>query len=170
MDCQCERDFEERKQQASKIRDLTRDDASHEFLTEQPDTNGDEAKYAQLGFPGFASFSKALSHNDNGLVQKESFQSLLSAIQTGTQDAFESVQLGGCGEEARKLANPLNAYSFQLIGNDSNGARMAAAPSFCSRNNGRALLDGTLSGCALRSIFCQFSSYRRLPRPQQPRF
>jgi len=132
--------FEERKQKASEIRNLTRNDAEHEFSTNQPDTNGDEAKYAQLGLPGFASFSKALCHNDNGLVQEQSFQSLLSAIQTGTQpgtqpeiqQAFESVQLGGC---VRKLANPLNAYSFQLIGNDSNGARMAAAPSFCSRNS-----------------------------------
>ena len=37
-------------------------------------------------------------------------------------------------ENERKLVNPLNAYSFQLIGNDSNGARMAPAPKFDSRN------------------------------------
>lgn len=133
-----ERDFDTRRHEVGKIRDLARDNALSEFATGQPPANGDEAKYEALGRPGFASFSKALSHNDNGLVQELSFNSLLSAIQTGTQDAFESVQLGG---GIRKLANPLNAYSFQLIGNDSNGARMAAAPTFSSRNSAVDLVE-----------------------------
>ena len=144
---QPERDFTERLNQAREIRDLTRDDASNAFSTDPPPTNDDEATYKQLGLPGFASFTKALGHQDNGLVQEQSFNSLLTAIQTGTQIAFEGVQLGG---GIRKLANPLNAYSFQLIGNDSHGARMAAAPSFSSRNSAvdlvRAILDGALSG------------------------
>lgn len=125
------KNLKERRDQAKDIRNLTCDDAFDAFSTEQPDINGDEDRFKQLGYPGFASFSKALAHNENGLVQELSFNSLLQAIQTGTQDAFESVQLGG---GVRKLANPLNSYSFQLIGDDSNGARMAAAPTFSSRN------------------------------------
>ncbi|MEO0377816.1 MAG: phosphatidic acid phosphatase, partial [Cyanobacteria bacterium P01_A01_bin.17] len=129
---QPERDFPQRRNDAEQIREFTRKDASVEFSVEQPPVNGDEERFKQLGSPGFASFTKALSHNDNGLVQEQSFNSLLSAIQAGTQEAFESVQLGG---GVRLLANPLNSYSFQLIGNDSNGARMAAAPTFSSRNS-----------------------------------
>ncbi|WP_041661555.1 phosphatase PAP2 family protein [Acaryochloris marina] len=132
------RDFAERLNQANEIRDLTRDDASNDFSTEQPPTNDDEARFKQLGLPGFASFTKALGHQDNGLVQEQSFNSLLTAIQEGTQIAFEGVQLGG---GIRKLANPLNAFSFQLIGNDSHGARMAAAPSFSSRNSAVDLVE-----------------------------
>lgn len=126
------RDDEARRKEASIIRDLTRDDAFDAFVTSPPPTNGDEKRFEQLGFPGFASFTKALAHDpNNGLVKQLSYKSLKAAIQEGTQEAFEKVQLGG-GE--RLLVNPLNAYSFQLIGNDSNGARMAPAPEFASRN------------------------------------
>ncbi len=125
------KDFEQRREEAVGTRKLTIKDAFNAFTTSPPPTNGDEERYKQLGFPGFASFSKALAHNAIGLVEKSSFESLLAAIQKGTQQAFESVQLGG---EERVLVNPLNAYSFQLIGNDSNGARIAPAPKFTSRN------------------------------------
>ncbi|MDJ0726682.1 MAG: phosphatidic acid phosphatase [Prochloraceae cyanobacterium] len=126
-----DRDFEERQERASDIRELISEDAEDSFITSLPPTNGDEQKFRQIGFEGFASFTKALSHNLIGLVEKTSFESLLTAIQKGTQIGFEQVQLGG---GIRKLVNPLNAYSFQLIGDDSNGARMASAPSFASRN------------------------------------
>ena len=126
-----ERNFEERRQQARIIRKSTLRDAFKAFITSQPPTNADEERFNRLGFPGFASFTKALAHNEIGLVKQPSFESLLAAIETGTQQAFEDVELGG---GKRLLVNPLNAYSFQLIGNDSNGARMAAAPKFASRN------------------------------------
>lgn len=126
-----ERNFKQRRQEARVERKLTFRDAFEAFLTSPALTNGDEKRFEQLGFSGFASFTKALSHNEIGLVQPESFESLLTAIETGTQKGFEEVQLGG---EKRPLVNPLNAYSFQLIGDDSNGARMAPAPEFASRN------------------------------------
>ncbi len=126
-----ERNFEQRRREVRIKRKLTLRDAFEAFITSLPPTNGDEERFNRLGFPGFASFTKALAHNEIGLVKQPSFESLLAAIQTGTQQAFEEVELGG-GE--RLLVNPLNAYSFQLIGNDSNGARMAAAPKFASRN------------------------------------
>lgn len=133
-DCQQnlhQRDFESRRTEASTIRDQQRDDAFAAFDRCPPETNNDEQRFQHIGFPGFASFTKALSHNAEGLVNAFSFESLLDAIQAGTQEAFEQVQLGG-GD--RLLVNPLNAYSFQAIGNDSNGARIAAAPAFDSRN------------------------------------
>ena len=136
-------DFRKRRREARRVRNIARDLARDEFIIEPPETNDDEQRFAELGLPGFASFTKALKHDANGLVVDSSFQSLLDALDEGTQEAFESVILGGatatpttnCDEVApRRLVNPLNSYSFQLIGNDSNGARMAAAPAFDSRN------------------------------------
>ena len=132
------REFRSRRQEARTKRKLTLKDAFNDFTISQPSTNGDEEKFEQLGLPGFASFSKALAHNTIGLVEASSFESLLIAIKEATQEGFENVELGG-GE--RLLVNPLNAYSFQLIGNDSNGARMAAAPKFASRNTAIDLVE-----------------------------
>ena len=125
------RDFRQRRQEARIKRKLTLRDAFDAFITSPPPVNGDEERFNNLGFPGFASYTKALAHDKIGLVEPSSFESLLEAIQRGTQQAFEDILLGG---KERLLTNPLNAYSFQLIGNDSNGARMAAAPKFDSRN------------------------------------
>lgn len=126
-----EAQLEARRKKASEIRNLTRDDAFKDFETSSPPINEDEQRFSEIGLPGFASFTKALKHNAKGLVEPFSFDSLLEAVAEGTQERFNQVQLGG-GE--RLLVNPLNAYSYQLIGNDSNGARMAAAPKFASRN------------------------------------
>lgn len=120
-----------RRREASQVRKKTRNDAFDEFEISLPPNNGDEKRFEKHELTGFASFTKALKHNPIGLVEPSSFKSLLKAIEQATQKAFEDVILGG---EVRLLANPLNAYSFQLIGNDSNGARMAPAPKFASRN------------------------------------
>lgn len=136
-------DFRKRRREAKKVRKIARNLARDQFIIDPPETNGDEQRFADLGLPGFGSFTKALKHYENGLVVDSSFQSLLDALDQGTQEAFNNVILGGatatpatnCDEVApRRLVNPLNAYSFQLIGNNSNGSRMAAAPAFDSRN------------------------------------
>ncbi len=134
------RDFQARRQEAKEVREETAQAAFNKFITDDPNTNGDRQRFQNaeitvnnrnVNFFGFGSYTKALKHNDIGLVESQSFQSLLTAIAQGTQGAFEQIILGG-GE--RKQVNPLNAYSFQLIGNDSQGARMAPAPAFGSRN------------------------------------
>lgn len=125
------RDFKARLADAMRLRDQKRDEAVTAFIADPPAINDDENRFACIGFPGFGSFTKALAHNKNGLVDPASLQSLLDALEVGTQAALEQVQLGG---GVRRLVNPLNAFSFQAIGNDSNGSRMAAAPAFASRN------------------------------------
>ena len=144
-----------RRHEARIERKLTLRDAFRAFITSPPPTNGDEERFSNLGFPGFASFTKALAHNTMGLVEPPSLESLLEAIQEGTQQAFENVQLGG-GE--RLLANPLNAYSFQLIGDDSNGARMAAAPKFASRNTAVDMVERYWMALARDVRFDQYAS------------
>ncbi|MGB3202093.1 MAG: hypothetical protein WBA99_14410 [Nodosilinea sp.] len=125
------RDFEARRNDARTLRDQKRDDAFDSFDLNQPAINSDEERCEQIGFAGFASFTKALVHDDKGLVDPASLRTLLDALQIGTQEALEQVQLGG---GKRRLVNPLNALSYQVVGNDSNGARMAAAPAFGSRS------------------------------------
>jgi len=66
------------------------------------ETNGDEGLYADYR----ASFTKALPHNDLGEVDVSAFDTLLGALQTGQNNQFEAVALGG----TRKLANPQGAY------------------------------------------------------------
>ncbi len=135
-----ENDFKARLQKAKEVRDYTAQKACDEFETKEPKTNGDQKHFKNTSIKiggrdvnlfGFGSFTKALQHDENGLVDSPSFQSLLDAIAQGTQEEFEKVILGG---KNRKLVNPLNAYSFQLIGNDSHGSRMDPAPAFNSRN------------------------------------
>lgn len=123
-------DFEARKQKAAHVRNQARNEAKTAFDTTPPLTNGDQEDFEKLGLPGFASFTKALKHDDDGFVTPDALNSFLAAIEEGSQAAFEKIELGG----ERKLVNPLNAYSYQLIGDDSHGARMAPAPKFNSRN------------------------------------
>ncbi|HEY9886894.1 MAG TPA: hypothetical protein V6D02_00735, partial [Candidatus Obscuribacterales bacterium] len=125
------RDFEGRREAARAVRVQQQEAAFDAFDLCPPETNGDEERFDYIGFPGFASFTKALKHDANGFVEADSWRSLLEAIAAGTQEAFEQVQLGG---GVRRLVNPLNAYAFQQIGDDSHGARMAPAPRFDSRS------------------------------------
>ncbi|MDJ0601899.1 MAG: phosphatidic acid phosphatase [Crocosphaera sp.] len=134
------RDFPARRQKAKDIRENTAQEAFNEFVTKPPETNGDQKRFKNgpikmkdrtINLFGFGSFTKTLKHDDIGLVDPDSFQSLLDAIAQETQEGFEEVILGG---GKRLLANPLNAYSFQLIGNDSHGSRMEPEPAFDSRN------------------------------------
>ncbi|NEQ54709.1 MAG: phosphatidic acid phosphatase, partial [Leptolyngbya sp. SIO3F4] len=96
------RDFRLRRQESNQIRRQVRASAADDFVVSVPPVNGDEERFEQIGFPGFASFTKALKHDANGLVKPESFNSLLQAIDEGTQETFNKVQLGGCN---RLLAN-----------------------------------------------------------------
>src|SRR5688572_3413742 len=56
----------------------------------QPD-NGDEQRYTSL----INTFTKTLRHNNLGEVNRESYQSMIRAIQTGRQEEFDAVLRGG---------------------------------------------------------------------------
>jgi hypothetical protein len=60
--------------------------------------NGDEDRYKTH----FASFSKALPHDDLGVVDPTAYAAYLHALSTGRPDDFEAIPLGG----TVKLANP----------------------------------------------------------------
>lgn len=150
-------DLTGRRNEAKAIREIAKQDADEAASTKLPVDNGDELRFDLLRMPGFASFTKALAHDGNGLVEPRSFASLLAALEKGTQEALEKVLLGG-GE--RLLVNPLNSYSYQLIGDDSNGARMAAAPTFASRSTAIDMVERYWMALA-RDV--RFSDYAKSP-------
>ncbi|MEE2939522.1 MAG: vanadium-dependent haloperoxidase [Planctomycetota bacterium] len=86
--------------------------------------NGDETRYADFR----NQFSKGLPHNALGEVDPAAYNALLTAIGSGRFADYEAVPLAG----ARKLACPLGALSFEMVGPDSHHVTIPAAPSFDS--------------------------------------
>lgn len=86
--------------------------------------NGDEDLYASK----FASFSKALPHNNLGEPDLNAYQSLLKAMTSGDPIDFENITLGG----SAKLVDPQSALAFELEGADSHSLALPAPPTFSS--------------------------------------
>ncbi|HKV42505.1 MAG TPA: hypothetical protein VJX67_25110, partial [Blastocatellia bacterium] len=96
-------------------------------------TNGDEELYANQAFAG--NFSKTLPHDPNtALVIPSAYQSLLSALKTGTLAAFDQIPRGGPGQ----LAGPLSPLMFQIEGEDSPGALSSVVPPSVASAGGAA--------------------------------
>jgi len=112
-----------RAQQAAQLRIACANYWLHQSHVPQP-TNGDEAAYPNH----IASFSKGLQHNGLGEVVPSSYDSLSTAIQSGNGADFEAIQMGG----TLKLTDPQAAYAFTLEGEDTQQARILAAPAFSS--------------------------------------
>ncbi|MEO1014360.1 MAG: vanadium-dependent haloperoxidase [Pseudomonadota bacterium] len=88
----------------------------------QQRTNGDEGLY-----PDFrASFTKALPHDAQGLVDGRAYRQLLDALKSGQSSDFEQVPMAG----DRRLVNPQAAYRFELTGRDGAATFMRPAPAY----------------------------------------
>ncbi len=107
--------FRVRLQAAEALRALS--DASHV-------ANGDEQSLPRR----IACFTKCLPHDALGEVDAAAYDSLLAAIRSGEDQAFEKIPLGGY----RKLANPQAAYAFDLVGPDASQLALATPPRFDS--------------------------------------
>ncbi|MGD1836510.1 MAG: hypothetical protein ACPKPY_00445, partial [Nitrososphaeraceae archaeon] len=112
--------------------------------------NGDENRYENK----IASFSKPLPHDKLGIVDPEAYSNFIYALETKDYDAFENIPMGGSksigiqsnlsntvsafdflsatSNNYLKLANPMAAFSFELIGPDSHHLYMKPAPRFDS--------------------------------------
>ncbi|MBW4590336.1 vanadium-dependent haloperoxidase [Aetokthonos hydrillicola Thurmond2011] len=88
--------------------------------------NGDERVYASQNY--IANFTKALPHNELGVVDPSAYSAELKALDTGKFEDFEAIPLGG----TTKLANPQAAYAFDLEGIDSHGLTIPPPPTFSS--------------------------------------
>ena len=83
-------------------------------------TNGDLRRYKDRR----GSFSKALQHKENGMVEHRSFKSLIKALKSGKSYHFDKIILGG----ERHLVNPQAAYAYSLEGADVAAYTIHAAP------------------------------------------
>ncbi|MFI5058820.1 MAG: vanadium-dependent haloperoxidase [Candidatus Acidiferrales bacterium] len=103
------------------------DAAQAEFNIRIPDevTNGDEHRYPNR----IGSYSKGLVHNAIGEVDRESYESLLRAVNSGEPRMFEQIQLGGTA----KLIDPQSGLAFDLEGADSHQLAIGTPPSVASR-------------------------------------
>ncbi len=86
--------------------------------------NGDEQRYADK----IGNFSKALPHNEHGIVDPSAYQTYMHALSTGQPEDFESIPLGGNA----KLANPQASYGYDLVGADCHHFAISAPPAFDS--------------------------------------
>jgi membrane-associated phospholipid phosphatase len=83
-------------------------------------SNGEEEDY-----PGFiANYSKALPHDDLGLVDPRAYRSLLKALRTGRNSDFDKIELG----LGRRLTSAQAGLAFDLEGCDSHHTDFPPAP------------------------------------------
>src|SRR5260370_31014516 len=82
--------------------------------------NGDESRYSSR----IGNYSKGLPHNAIGEVDQTAYQSLLTAVSTGSPQAFDRIVMGG----SVKLVDPQSGLAFDMEGLDSHHLRMDAPP------------------------------------------
>ena len=86
--------------------------------------NGDEDLYANR----IGNFSKALPHNQLGEVDRNAYESLLKAVNTGDPANFDAIVMGG----SFKLTSPQGGLAFDMQGTDPGHVFQPPAPAFAS--------------------------------------
>ena len=82
-------------------------------------------------YPNFiGNFSKGMTHNSIGEVNRGAYQLFLSAVRQGTAAAFEQIPLGG----DTLPVNPLAGLAFDLEGTDSRQLAIPAFPSVAGQD------------------------------------
>ena len=111
----------------------------------QPD-NGDEQRYPSL----INTFSKTLRHNNLGEVNRESYESMIRAIQSGRKEDFDAVLRGG----NVALKNPMASFTYQSTGADPCQFGIRAAPAFDSAEQAGEMVGIVLAGAHARHSLC----------------
>ncbi len=86
--------------------------------------NGDEVSFPRW----FACFTKGLPTSQQGEVEPGAYESLLRAVESGKNAAFEALARGS----GRRLANPQAAHAYCLEGGDPHRFGCVPAPAFAS--------------------------------------
>ncbi len=94
--------------------------ASHRGAFPASTSNGDDARYENRA----ASFSKGLPHDADGDVDRDSYELLLRAVESGAPEDFDRIP----GSGAMKLANPQAALAYELQGADPQQFALEAPP------------------------------------------
>jgi len=127
--------------------------AQRERMVPDHRANGDEKELPDY----LASFTKALPHDDRGIVDQRAYEVLLAALEDGDPEAFEVVPLGGHA----RLANPQAALAFDLLGPDPSQLSLPPAPRFASAEMAGELVE-LYWHALLRDV--PFSAYSTDPR------
>jgi hypothetical protein len=85
-------------------------------------------------------YGKALVHRDDGVPTASAYASLVDALDAGTVEAYNAVELDE-SPEGRALADPHAAYGFEGMGADPWALHMAPPPAFASREMGAELIE-----------------------------
>ncbi|AXG09235.1 phosphatase PAP2 family protein [Haloplanus rubicundus] len=85
-------------------------------------------------------YGKALVHRDDGVPTASAYASLVDALDAGTVEAYNAVELDE-QPEGRTLADPHAAYGFEGMGADPWAIHMAPPPSFASPEMGSELVE-----------------------------
>jgi len=85
-------------------------------------------------------YGKALTHRDDGVPTASAYASLVDALDAGTVEAHDAIELDG-RPELRPLAEPHAAHGFEGMGADPWAIHMAPPPSFSSAAMGAELIE-----------------------------
>jgi len=85
-------------------------------------------------------YGKALVHRDDGVPAASAYASLVDAVETGTVDAYNAIELDE-SPEMRPLAEPHGAHGFEGMGADPWAVHMAPPPAFDSAEMGAELVE-----------------------------
>jgi len=100
------------------------------YRIDETDTDGDPT----------TRFGKALAHRDDGVPTASAYASLVDALDAGTVEAYNAVELDET-PEFRRLVEPHGAYGFEGMGADPQAIHMAPPPSFDSPEMGAELVE-----------------------------
>ncbi|MEF8857039.1 MAG: hypothetical protein V5A16_06410, partial [Haloplanus sp.] len=102
------------------------------YRVDAADTDGDDGPVTSYG--------KALVHRSDGVPTAAAYASLVDALDAGTVDAYNAVELDET-PEWRRLAEPHGAHGFEGMGADPWAIHMAPPPSFASAAMGAELVE-----------------------------
>ncbi|HZE72842.1 MAG TPA: hypothetical protein VE135_25295 [Pyrinomonadaceae bacterium] len=132
-----------------------RRDAAQNGLNDTPQNlqhpnNQDESIYPNK----IGSYSKGLTHNNDGTVVLSAYTALLKALDSGKQADFNAIPLGA----TRKLTNPQAGLAFDMEGPDSHALVQPPAPAFASREQAAEISENYWMALLRDVPFAQYSS------------
>ncbi|MGH9799315.1 MAG: vanadium-dependent haloperoxidase, partial [Blastocatellia bacterium] len=99
-------------------------------------------------------YSKALPHDELGVVEPQAYQALLQAVTTCAHSDYEMIPLGG----SVKLANPQAAMAFELEGSDPHQFALPAAPKFSSADQAAEMAEVYWQAVTRDVAFAEYDS------------
>ncbi|HSC24825.1 MAG TPA: vanadium-dependent haloperoxidase [Candidatus Babeliales bacterium] len=143
-------DLFKRKNHAKKLRIATAVRQKHATKIVNQNTNGDLQRYKDKR----GSYSKALFHQPNGMVNNHSFESMIKALKSAKSNNFDTIVLGG----VRHLQDPQAAYAYALEGADAAAYTIKKAPKLTSAQAASEMVE-LYWGVLLRDIpFNQYAT------------